>query len=285
MLSCFPAPDLKRLQSQVRARARRVPRILRAMVKRKLALAEKLAVDDVRPPHAMPSVITTAVVDDDDMPCTAAAKVLQEAGLGVRRVPLNELGVSPLNRLISGKHMHQLGRRIVSVEGFARYRYKQGCCHEPDPADPLAVARATNLVASRDPLLAKVGEVPLKGSFMKTHLMSFLQAIASGTVYWDDTKQLMIPPPAMKSLEDHVKHGMFYEVLPWSAVSTHRDAVKCLIASDNFSAGFDLAQTEIDLFKAIHLGTRVSFCWRSLRLVHLWTSFVFPLWTTRGAAN
>ena len=63
--------------------------------------------------------------------CEAATRVLKKYSLGVMRVPLEELGVSPLNRKISGSHVHALGRRIYSVEGFVRWRYRHGWAHEP----------------------------------------------------------------------------------------------------------------------------------------------------------
>ena len=79
--------------------------------------------------------------------CEQAHRVLQQYSLGVMRVPLKDLGVSPLNRPISGSHVHALGRRIVSVEGFVAWRYRHGWAHEPNPADPLDVAKNTNKVA------------------------------------------------------------------------------------------------------------------------------------------
>ena len=76
--------------------------------------------------------------------CEVAQQALKQYSLGMHRIPLKELGVSPLNRDLSGTHVHELGRRIVSVEGFVRFRYQQGWAHEPNPEDPLEVARNTN---------------------------------------------------------------------------------------------------------------------------------------------
>ena len=61
--------------------------------------------------------------ESPELICEAATRVLQKYSLGVMRVPLEELGVSPLNRKISGTHVHALGRRIVSVEGFVQWRF------------------------------------------------------------------------------------------------------------------------------------------------------------------
>ena len=132
--------------------------------------------------------------DSSELICEAATRVLQKYSLGVMRVPLEELGVSPLNRKISGTHVHALGRCILSVEGFVRWRYRHGWAHEPNPEDPLEVARNTNAVARATALVPLVPMVPLKGSLAKSHLLTFLQCLRDGTVYWSDTKQLMVPP-------------------------------------------------------------------------------------------
>ena len=187
----------------------------------------------------------------DSKVCMAAADVLKRFGKGKQRIPLEQLGISPLNRAISGKHVHTLGRRILSVEGFCVYRYRAGICHEWDPENALAVAHYTNRQARRDPLLAPVPEVPLFGSFAKSHLLSFLQALKSKSVRWSDSGDLMVPDEGQAALMDHLRHGMFYEVLDYRAIKEEREAVVGLIAADNFDAGFALGQTEIQLLRVI----------------------------------
>ena len=49
--------------------------------------------------------------------CEVAQQALHKYSLGVMRIPLKELGVSPLNRELSGSHVHGFGLRIVSVDG------------------------------------------------------------------------------------------------------------------------------------------------------------------------
>ena len=187
----------------------------------------------------------------DSKVCLAAADVLKRFGKGKQRIPLEQLGISPLNRAISGKHVHTLGRRILSVEGFCVFRYRAGICHEWDPENALAVAHYTNRQARRDPLLAPVPEVPLFGSFAKSHLLSFLQALKSKSVRWSDSGDLMVPDEGQAALMDHLRHGMFYEVLDYRAIKEEREAVVGLIAADNFDAGFALGQTEIQLLRVI----------------------------------
>ena len=97
-------------------------------------------------------------------------------GRGPTRLAASSRGI--LVSDVLGKHVHKLGRRIVSVEGFCRFRYQHGWAHEPNPLDVLEESRYTNRVAERDKLLAPVPSVPLLGSFAKTHMLSFLQALS-----------------------------------------------------------------------------------------------------------
>ena len=190
--------------------------------------------------------------DNSELICEAATRVLQKYSLGVMRVPLEELGVSPLNRKISGTHVHALGRRIMSVEGFVQWRYRHGWAHEPNPADPLEVARNTNTVALATALVPKVPMVPLKGSIAKSHLLTFLQCLKDGTVCWSDTKQHMVPPEGQAVLAEHLKYGMFYEVFSYDCVLEDKAALRSLCQADNFDSAFALGETEMSLLQCIH---------------------------------
>ena len=165
---------------------------------------------------ASEGVVADAAAMTEESPklliCEMGEKILSKYSLGLQRVPLGEMGVSLLNRAISGRHVHRLGRRIISFEAFVLWRYKHGWAHEPNPDDPLEVARHTNAVARATALLTEVPMVALKGSFAKTHLLSFLQCLKAGNVFWDDTKELMVPPAAAETLCAHIEHGMFYEI-------------------------------------------------------------------------
>ena len=161
------------------------------------------------------------------------------------------MGISPWNRKISGKHVHKLGRRIISVEGFVDFRCKNAWAHQPSPEDPLEVARYTNEVASKSSLLIAVPLVKLYGSWSKGHLLSFLQALKSGAVYWDDTKTLMVPDAGQAALMEVLKLGLKYKVFKYEAMRMHAQAVKDLIASDNFDAAFALGETETRLLLSI----------------------------------
>ena len=189
--------------------------------------------------------------------CQEAHRILQQYSLGRMRVPLEELGVSPLNRAISGTHVHALGRRIMSVEGFVMFRYQRGWCHEPNPEDLLEVARNTNRVARATSLLSEVPMVPLKGSIAKTHLMNFLQCLKAGNIYWNDSKKLMLPDAAQDLLIDHLTHGMFYEVFSWACVRDDHAGLLALAAADNLDSAFALGENELSLLKCIHSSLNV----------------------------
>ena len=63
---------------------------------------------------------------------------------GRMRIPIQKLGPAVFNRQgspTSGKHCIALAHRILREEGFATFRYHAGFCHEPNPRDPLRVAR------------------------------------------------------------------------------------------------------------------------------------------------
>ena len=185
-----------------------------------------------------------------DLMCSAAAEVLAKYSLGVTRIPLTEVGVSPLNRNgqpISGIYVHKLFRRIFEREGFARYRYRQGWCHEPNPDDPLEVARHTNSFAELDDRLAQVEMKALYGGLAKCHLFMGLLAFLKGDTTWNDSGEPFKPPEDAVVLLDHLERGMWFEVLSFDAVKHHKAEVLALMASDNFDAALAKAEDEMAL--------------------------------------
>ena len=82
---------------------------------------------------------------------------------GIVRVPLDELGPALFNRngeATSGAHCLKLAKRMLKLEGFATFRYVAGFCHEPDPADPLAVSRHGNIMQAKDNSLPRLPRSP-----------------------------------------------------------------------------------------------------------------------------
>ncbi|MCP4241605.1 MAG: hypothetical protein GY772_13675 [bacterium] len=147
-----------------------------------------------------------------------------------------------------------MGKRILHVEGFATYRYVAGWCHEPDPADPLSVARHGGAMAQKDPLLPRLPLKPLKGVFAKTHLVTFLQLLQQGNHTWAGSDEPLVAQPAssqdssassQEELDDVLHQGIFMHVFPWTAVRDHRDDIIALMASDNFDHAFGLAESEV----------------------------------------
>ena len=188
-----------------------------------------------------------AATDPTPLVCMSGEEILTTFSLGIRQIGLGDMGISSFNRPISGKHVHALGRRIQSVEGFCRFRYKHGWCHSPSETNPLEVAEWTNKIAERDPLIVQVPMVPLYGTWSKGHLTSWLQALKSGSVYWDDTKELMVPDEGQAALMRHLAHGIFMEVFKYEAMIENPQTVKDLISSDNFDHDLGLGETETRL--------------------------------------
>ena len=189
---------------------------------------------------------------------SAAAKRVLALSKGRMRVPLEDLGPALFNRQglpTCGRHCNELGKRIVEVEGFATFRYDFGYCHEPDPANPLAVSEHGNKMADRDPLLPRLGAKPLKGVFAKTHLVTWLQLLKVGRqpeLLEHVAKQRNANGAASQDeLQDTLENGIFMHVFPWSAVAEHKDDIVALMASDNFDHGHGLADSELRCVKNV----------------------------------
>lgn len=168
---------------------------------------------------------------------------------GISRVPLDDLGPALFNRggaPTSGRHCVNLAKRILMIEGFATYRYVAGFAHEPDPADPNAVANHGNRMAERDALLPRLPAKSLKGVFAKTHLVTLLQLYKGGhlpdLVAWVATHR---SSEEREELEDVLRYGIFMHVFPWEAVRDHPEDMKALMASDNFDHGHGLTDSEL----------------------------------------
>jgi len=182
-------------------------------------------------------------------------------------VPLEDLGPALFNRqgaATCGQHCHDLGRRILTMEGFATFRYVAGFCHEPDPEDLQAVARHGNSMVARDPLLPRLPMRALKGVFAKTHLVTFLQLYKNGQMPALATAQANTAANTAEAsnqskgsetgtdeFTDVLEQGIFMHVFPWWVVRDHRDAVLALMASDNFDHGFGLADSELRCINAV----------------------------------
>ena len=104
---------------------------------------------------------------------------------GVVRVPLEQLGPALFNRsgeATSGTHCLKLAKRILTMKGFARFRYHAGFCHEPNPDGPRAVSRHGNDMQAKDNSLPRLPPEPLDGVFAKTRLVTFLQLHKLGMI-------------------------------------------------------------------------------------------------------
>ena len=168
---------------------------------------------------------------------------------GIMRISLDELGPALFNRQgapTSGRHCMNLAKRILTVEGFATYRYTAGYCHEPDPQHPDAVTDHGNKMAERDSLLPRLSAKPRFGVFAKTHLVTLLQLYNGGQMpelkVWVAANRTA---EEREELEDVLQYGIYMHVFPWEAVRDAPDDMKALMASDNFDHGHGLTDSEL----------------------------------------
>ena len=217
---------------------------------------EDAAAASSKVPAAVAAWSQESLVNEDAM------KVLRMSK-GIVRVPLEELGPAVFNRhgeATSGQHCLKLGKRILTLEGFGTFRYVAGYCHEPDPADPLAVATHGNSMQVKDNLLPRLPAKPLKGVFAKTHLVTFLQMYKNGQMpqMAPQASSQSAPSLSREDLNDAIEHGVFMHVFPWSVVRDNRQAVEKLMAADNFDHGHGLADSEMRCIKAVRVAIAAS---------------------------
>ena len=174
-----------------------------------------------------------------------------------KRLGLQEVSVSWLNRHgkpLSGKHCHNLGRRVNTVDKFNEARYRPALCHEPDPDRPTRVAEHYNKMARCDPCLAPVPYVALHGSLCKCHLWGMLWAFKSETVRWfgDPEEDLMLPDGSQPTLMDHVENGCHYRVIKWEGFRDFQFLAIEMMEEDNYDAAFSLPEDEFSLGLKVH---------------------------------
>ena len=146
--------------------------------------------------------------------CTDAAEVLK-LSKGKRRILLEELGPSPINRFgdpTSGQHCLALIEKIIKEHGFAEYRYVAGWCHEPDPAAVMAVYNHSQNMVVNDPLLPKLQCKPLMGVFRKTHLMTALQMQKQGDKTFRGSQELLTAALGNQAMKETLEQGLYMEV-------------------------------------------------------------------------
>lgn len=172
---------------------------------------------------------------------------------GKRRVPLEDLGPALFNRFgaaTSGRRCRELMTRIVRVEGLVVYRYEAVWCIEPNPNDPLEVYRHGMEMYKNDKLLPTLVEKPLKALFRKTHLVSGLLKTKQGLMSYEDSAQLIDSKAIDQSeWQTTMTEGVFAEVFSYEDYIKHKPQFLALMASDNFDAGFALAEDEIQMLR------------------------------------
>ena len=183
--------------------------------------------------------------------CVEAAQMLKKAK-GRRRILLSDLGPAQFNRFgcpLSGKQILGLAERILVKEGFAKYRYVAGWCHEPDPGNDLDIYHHAVDLARTDPVLPHYSKKPLYGCFRKNHLVAMLQLIQEGRETLPGYGAFISSQssPAWDELNDVLNFGIEMEVFAYGDVAANLGAFESLMASDNVDSAFALAEDEFGM--------------------------------------
>ena len=226
-----------------------------------MAAAMTAAAPPSEEPSALSQAIKSALVNEDAMFVLRLSK-------GVTRVPIEELGPALFNRhgeATSSAHCLKLAKRILTLEGFATFRYVAGFCHDPDPADPLSVSRHGNSMQSKDNSLPRLPAKPLKGVFAKTHLVTFLQMYKNGQIPGASCEVPQAPSQSGEALsqsrvelQDALEHGVYMHVFPWWVVQKHKDSLVKLMAADNFDHGHGMSESEMRCIKLVRCAISAS---------------------------
>ena len=170
----------------------------------------------------------------DTLMCVRAQHIRKRHSLGVMRIHLSDLGISPLNRTISWKHVHYVLRQILTKEGFTIMRYHQALAIEPNPADSEEVWRHSKKVTdAAGDRLAPHPKNALLGVLWKNHLTLGLQILASDrSVPWDHNG-LPVKTPSLSTntqeLHETLELGIWAERLRHAAVSEDEQAVRFFV--------------------------------------------------------
>jgi len=189
--------------------------------------------------------------------CVRAEEVIKKYSQGRQLIPIERLGVSPLNRPVSWKHVHYLMRRIVEKEGFAETRYQRAIAVEPDDSDPTGTWKHTKQLAEDScGKLAHPSSADQKlfSVISKNHLICGLQCLKFGGIRWDDTNEVMTPPPPSdgnEQLHKALQKGVWVEVLSSAAIKEDPEGVKALIDSENLDQAHSLPEHEIELLQRL----------------------------------
>lgn len=174
-------------------------------------------------------------------------------GIGTMRMDIWSLGPSILNRAISDKYMHALGRQIFDNEGFSRMRYQKVTVLEIDPNKASETHDHANTLAQRSGgRIAPPRKRELSSCLTKNHLTLWLQALASGQIAWDDDRQPMVLTQArvaQPELSDTLQNGVWVEKISYRAAIEDPEGVAAIIAADNLDQAFSLTEHEMELVR------------------------------------
>jgi len=165
-------------------------------------------------------------------------------------VPIEELGPSLFNRegdWTSSHHCRDLALVINKKEGFATYRYECVWAHEPNPDDPLEVARHGNQMHLVDSALPLLPMVPLKGTFGHTHLVTLLQMGKKGNVTYPDSDERIDSNSGNDAWRSGMSEGVLVKKFKWKDIIKYKSAFLALMASQNSASTNTLSDDELSI--------------------------------------
>ena len=183
--------------------------------------------------------------------CVRGNDIRKKFSLGVRRMALDDIGVSPFNRAVSWKHAYYVQKQIDTAEGFTRFRYKEAIVLAPDPKDSESVFRHTRTIceAAGGHLAPPAPGGAMFGALTKNHLVLGLRARKHGGKAYEDGTPLKIPArnASTEELLDTLDHGVFVEVIGWGAVEEDLEAVRYISLMDNLDQAKAMPEHEMEL--------------------------------------
>ena len=216
-------------------------------------MMERAVAAGSRPPSGTDAVAagSRSSSGNDELMCVRAQRLRNKFTQGVRRMHVEDIGVSEYNRGISWKHVHYVQWQIDNSEGFTRLRYKEATVLSPNPADNESVWRHTKRITdAAGGRLAPPTRRVLHGALAKNHLILGLNCRQHGAIaYENDGSTMKIPPngPGTMELVDTMAHGIYVEVIDYKAAEEDPDGVEYLSMADNLDQAKALPEHEAEL--------------------------------------
>jgi len=200
-----------------------------------------------------PSVVSAMSSEKKQLICARGSDALRRFDLGIQRIKLSHLGISPAQRRLNIPHMQRLMKRILYDESFSRDRYKELIVVAPPPEVPLKHWTHTRDKCAGSSMLPPVGlAVDMFGIVNGQHLTFGIKSVASGSVCWADQPGVLMSTPVKssntKELEDTIHNGFYCRVLSHEIYEADPVGFKSIVVMSNLDQAHALVDTEVNTF-------------------------------------